>query len=128
MAKPPASSPAPAEITIPTYLQPAAIQADITMFAPMVLGMISTATKGAIHDVAEGMLELADGAVTVAEIEQLMTDAKISVPAADVWVFGLLLNAALAGINIAIVKYGADAPEVAAYLEGISDGLLAAGF
>ncbi len=117
-----------AAINISSFLNPQQIQADITLVGSFVLSTVSPATKKAVHDIAEGLLELAESDVTVAEVDALMVDAKISVPPNDLAIFGLLLNGSVAILNLMIAKFDTRNLEVVAYVESIAKGLLSAGF
>ncbi len=98
------------------------------MVGSFVLSTVSPATKMAVHDVAVGLLELSESDVTVAEVDALMVDAKISVPTNDLAIFGLLLNGSVAILNLMIAKFDRHNVEVVSYVKAISNGLLAAGF
>lgn len=124
----PTPTPPAAGFNISSYLKPAQVQMDITLVSSLVMSMISAPTKTAIHDVATGLLELAMADVTVAEIDALIADAKVSVPAADVAFFHLLLNGGVATLNLVLAKFGTHNPEIVAYAEAIANGLLAGGF
>jgi hypothetical protein len=115
-------------INISSFLNPTQVQADITMVGSFVISMVSPATKTAVHDIAEGLLQLSEAAVTVAEIDALIADAKVSVPPADAAIFGLLLNGSVAILNLMIAKFDTKNPEVVAYADGIANGILDAGF
>ncbi len=117
-----------AAINISSFLNPQQIQSDITLVGSFVLSSVSAETKKAVHDVAEGLLELAEADVTVEEVDALMVDAKISVPPNDLAIFGLLLNGAVAILNLMIAKFDTHNVGVVAYAESIANGLLSAGF
>ncbi len=117
-----------AAINISSFLNPQQIQSDITLVGSFVLSTVSAETKKAVHDVAKGLLELSKSDVTVAEVDALMVDAKISVPPNDLAILGLLLNGSVAILNLMIAKFDTHNVEVVAYAQAISNGLLSAGF
>jgi hypothetical protein len=116
--------PAKTSTTIASYLTPANIQTDIEIAGTFLGGLLSPATKTILVTFANDLLALAQGALTVQAVDQLIADAKLNIPAADAAIVNVILTGALAVLNIAIVKFGSHNVEVIDYAEAIANGIL----
>lgn len=114
--------------TVKSLLSAEQIEKDIVFAGSQVSGKVSAQAKAAIHEGAVELKALVASGVTSADVSAIFAKVKLSIPAADAPVVGLVVDGALIVINQSIAKFGEHNPMVITYVNDVAQGFLDAGF
>lgn len=122
------STPGVTSKSVGTILTPTQLQADAQFAGSQVVSVVSVQAKATIHQIATDLVAISADNATTANLTQLVSQLRVTVPTQYQSGYTLAVDAIAAGLNAATTSFGDHNPQVVAYAQAVGNGLLAAGF